>query len=349
MNYELIKPYIEKKLVSEQVHPENENIRIFNYTQSCQFEGAWDDITKQCRGLIMNVATGEVLARPFPKFFNYQEHVAKGWNIPAEEPQVYEKLDGSLGILYWLNDVPWIATRGSFKSDQAIWATEWFRKNIDHSKLNREWTYLFEIIYPENRIVVNYEYSGLVFISSRWTKGGDETGNPYPPFLQTGGEMKRAERYPFSSIESLLEIKKDNFEGFVLYYPTENLRVKIKLSEYVRLHKILTGLSEIGIWEALSEDKKLEITDVPDEFFQWMTKVQHQLMKKYAEIETVCKNDFTALNHAGRSRKEIALGFKECKHPGILFSILDGKDYRKAIWRMIRPKGASAFKKDIDL
>ena len=130
ITYEQIKPYIDKKLVGMGFHPENPDVRIFNYTQQCQFDKAWDDITKQCRGLILNVKTGEVLARPFPKFFNYGEHVEKGWPIPTETPEVYEKLDGSLGILYYLNGKPWIATRGSFTSDQAVWATNWWRKNV---------------------------------------------------------------------------------------------------------------------------------------------------------------------------------------------------------------------------
>jgi len=128
MKYDEIKPYIEKKLVSEQVHPEDPDIRIFNYTQTVQFSKAWDDVTRQCRGLILNVKTGEVLARPFPKFFNYGEHIQNAWTIPDEVPIISEKLDGSLGILYSLNGKSWIATRGSFMSDQAIWATEWWRK-----------------------------------------------------------------------------------------------------------------------------------------------------------------------------------------------------------------------------
>jgi len=75
MKYEELKPYIEKKLISEQIHPEDSNVRIFNYTQDCQFQKAWDDITMQCRGLIMNIQTDEIIARPFRKFFNYSEHI----------------------------------------------------------------------------------------------------------------------------------------------------------------------------------------------------------------------------------------------------------------------------------
>ena len=88
MDYEKIKPYIERKLVTEQVHPEDANVRIFNYSQSCQFGKEWDDVTRQCRGLILNVKTGEILARPFPKFFNHGEHIQNGWPIPNETPVI---------------------------------------------------------------------------------------------------------------------------------------------------------------------------------------------------------------------------------------------------------------------
>jgi len=66
MKREDILPYLENKLVSEQVHPENPDIRIYNYTQKCQFGKEWNDITRACRGLILNVATGEIFSASFP-------------------------------------------------------------------------------------------------------------------------------------------------------------------------------------------------------------------------------------------------------------------------------------------
>lgn len=340
--YEEIKPYIEKKLVAEQVHPENEDVRIFNYTQMCQFSGDWDEVTKQCRGLILNIKTGEVLARPFKKFFNYQEHIAKNWPIPEEEPIITEKLDGSLGIMYTLNGKTWIATRGSFMSDQAIWATKWWRENKGDDPYGNEVTHLFEIIYPENRIVVSYDFSGLVHLASIHTKTGRQVESIMP--------VKKAEKIDSKNVIDLLKQDDPNSEGFVVYYPKANTRVKIKFPEYVRLHRIVTGVSEIAIWEMLRDEKPIDelLEKVPDEFYKWVSETQFKLLKQYSEIFTRCKNDFERIAHAGRSRKEIALDFQECKHPGILFAMLDGKDYRVPIWRMIRPHGQKQFKVDID-
>lgn len=341
MKYEQIKPYIEEKLISEQLHPENENVRIFNYTQKCQFNQAWDDVTRQCRGLIMDVSTGEILARPFPKFFNYKEMLDKGMKIPDGEMVISEKLDGSLGILYTINGKPRIATRGSFTSDQAQWATEWWWNNIGEIPKENE-THLFEIIYPANRIVVAYDFSGLVHLSSRETDTGKEIDC-------TWSKIPKAKTYPNTDLEKLTELDEPNSEGFVVFFPEHNERLKIKFPEYVKLHKIMTGLSEIGIWEMLKEGKDVIeiIQDAPDEMHKWVKNVVASILEKFVDIERVA----TQWEEKAKdlpTRKEQAEIITQSPYPGIAFSMLDGKDYKQGIWRMVRPNGQSTFKVDID-
>jgi hypothetical protein len=357
IKYEDIKPYIEKKLVSEQAHPENGDVRIFNYTQHCQFEQTWDDITRQCRGLIMNVKTGEILARPFPKFFNYGEHVSKGWAIPTTKPKVYEKLDGSLGILYVLNGRPAIATRGSFTSDQAIWATHWYRANCTIVGQNvlppKDETFLFEIIYPENRIVVNYDFSGLVFLASIDIRTGKQIPRKMQGTLMN--MIRDAKEIPYTDMPTLEKMDEPNSEGFVLFYPEENVRMKIKFPEYVRLHRIITGVNEIALWEMLRDDKPFDelLEKVPDEFHQWVKNVVNKLVNEYNAIVGQCykdriKMDLTVGDDA--TRKEIALFIqKNCQYPSVMFAKLDNKPLGPIIWRMLRPSGAKVFKTDIDL
>lgn len=346
MNYKDIQPYIDKGLISEQVHPENPDVRIFNYTQRCQFEKAWDDVTKQCRGLIMNVVTGEVIARPFPKFFNYEEHVQNSWPIPEGTPVISEKLDGSLGILYNLNGKPWIATRGSFMSDQAQWATAWWRANIGDVILNDE-TNLFEIIYPENRIVVSYDFSGLVYLTTIKTSTGEQIDRPWAEPLRT------AKKIPFLTIEALKKLEQPNEEGFVIFFPKDNVRMKIKFAEYVRMHKIVTGISEIGIWEILRDGKTIKslIENVPDEFFQWVSKVATDLLDRYDKIADECEKVYESIKKLP-TRKEQAEAIKVANPPneGVVFALLDkqGKKASAQIWRMLRPSGKHTYKIDID-
>lgn len=350
--YEEILPYIEQKLVSEQKHLENEDVRIFNYTQKCQFAQEWNDTTRQCRGLIMNVKTGEILARPFPKFFNYGEHVSKGWAIPTSRPEIYEKLDGSLGILYALNGKEWIATRGSFTSDQALWATKWWRDNIPSGRIEGDATELFEIVYPENRIVVNYNYSGLVHLATIRISTGETLQRKWPE------PIRSAKRYQYDSISELEALDEPNSEGFVVFYPQENVRMKIKFPEYVRLHKIVTGVSEIGIWEHLKDGKDLSdlLEKVPDEFFKWVEDVQFNLYSAYRDIDLEATEHFARIKElmnsplvGGGARKEWAEQIQRMKHPGIGFAMLDSKPYEQMIWKMVRPSGSKVFKTDIDL
>ena len=131
MTLELIKELdkrVRTRLVSKVT---NKDLAIYCYTQKCVYEKAWDKYTKMSRGLIINLKTGEIVARPFTKFFNLNEtDETKLKNLPREEPEVTEKLDGSLGILYCDEGQYFITTKGTFYSEQGQWATEYFRKKF---------------------------------------------------------------------------------------------------------------------------------------------------------------------------------------------------------------------------
>lgn len=157
MNKELLKQMITEKLVSVQKHPKAD-LFIYNYSPRVQYERLWNEITLKTRGLILD-SEMNIIARPFGKFFNLEEHSES--DLPKLSFDVFDKMDGSLGILYWLNDVPYIATRGSFNSDQAIHGTEilYSKYKNTFNKLERDKTYLFEIIYPSKG---DLGYHGIV-------------------------------------------------------------------------------------------------------------------------------------------------------------------------------------------
>jgi hypothetical protein len=94
---ETLERYHEEGLLHKQTHP-TLDLTIWNYSPKVQYEKLWDDITMQCRGLITN-SRGEIVARPFKKFFNYEEHSPE--EIPNESFEVFEKMDGSLGIIFY--------------------------------------------------------------------------------------------------------------------------------------------------------------------------------------------------------------------------------------------------------
>lgn len=335
--------YIDTGLVDEKEHP-TLPLLIYNYTQECQFSRAWDKVTIMCRGLIVNKDTREIVARPFKKFFNYEEHMANGDILPNEVPTVYSKFDGSLGILYWFDNIPYIATRGSFSSAQALWATKYIQENVPEIfSLDRTCTFLFEIIYPENRIVVSYgDTRDLILLACIDIETGKTIPMPFNSF-----SWAAPQEVPTLAYLDLKKLNTPNAEGFVVHYPKADIRVKIKFEDYIRLHKIMTGLSQIGIWENLRDGKDPFAQDIPDEMFNWVNGIVTKLKAEFADIEFHAQLTTDSARRCS-TRREKAYLINFSKYPSISFAMLDGKDYKTPIWRMVRPKGAVTFKRDID-
>lgn len=113
--------------------------------------------------------------------------------------------------------------------------------------------------------------------------------------------------------------------------------MKIKFDEYKRLHKLLTGVSPRTVWEVLRSGDDLSgiVERVPDEFFQWVRATESELRSAFRAIEEHARSEMRPCC----SRKEFAEHFQRCKYPSVMFAMLDGKDYRDLIWRMVRPSG----------
>ena len=327
---------IEQGYVQMQKHPAAD-LFIYNYTAKAQYERVWNDVTLQCRGLILD-GNENVVARPFHKFFNLDE--MENQFIPDEPFEVYEKLDGSLGILYWHNNEAYIATRGSFTSVQAEKANAILKARYSSSvsNLDKSKTYLFEIIYRENRIVVDYgQMEDLILLAIVDTKTGREED-----LVEIGFPL--VHRYDgIDDLRILKSLEQSNKEGFVIKFKT-GLRYKVKFEEYVRIHRIVTRVSSVSVWEFLKEGKPLdELLDrVPDEFYDWVKRTRSELLKQYEAVEEKAKSEFMVLP----SRKENALYFQKCSYPSIMFNMLDQKDYSETIWKMIRPQFEKPFATD---
>jgi RNA ligase len=321
--------------ISVRQHP-TAPLRIYNYTAKAQYENVWNVATRTCRGLIAD-EQGEVVARPFSKFFNL-EQVAQ---LPNEPFEVYEKLDGSLGILYWIDDEPYIATRGSFESPQAQIATQ-LLQTYDPSGLDRRCTYLFEIIYPENRIVVDYgKRRELVLLAIIDTT----TGKEHP--VQDLGFPVATKHDGITDVDSLQTLEWDNREGVVVRF-AGGLRVKVKCSEYVRLHRLLTGVTEKMILEdylRTGADMTSLLERVPDEFNAWLQQTVQHFRAQYDAIEQAAKQIFAATT--ATTRKDCAAVFAQTPYSAILFRMLDQREYTQLIWKQISANPRT-FKVDND-
>lgn len=346
LNNDILNKLIDDGYVMVNNHP-SLPLRIYNYTRKTQFEKYWNEYTLLCRGLILDHDLN-VIARPFMKFFNYEEH--KPEEIPNTNFEVYEKVDGSLGIIFNYANEWHIATRGSFVSEQAIRAKSMLsRYNIDG--LDSEKTYLVEIIYPENRIVVDYfGEEKLVLLAVVDIKTGHDM--PYS-HMKYHTYMRKID-FPlikyYDGINDIFELSKrnnQNEEGYVLRYEN-GFRVKIKFENYCRLHAIITNLSTKDIWKYLRDGKDInELLDrTPDEFDDWVRNEMKSLTDRYLAIESEAKLIFSKIYVDGMSRKDFAMKALNENHSPILFKILENKPYDSIIWKMIEPKYSKAFFKE---
>lgn len=356
---ETLQELVADKLVSCKKHP-TEDLYIYNYTAECQYRSAWGPHTLAARGLILD-GDGNVVARPFQKFFNVEEHSRSDilWTKPHV---VHAKQDGSLGILYPCGAGYAIATRGSFESKQAIHGTTMLQRVIDETGFtpHPDYTYLFEIIYPDNRIVVNYgDREELVFLgavhketgSTAWTFDDmhDWPGSTAPLF-DTGNAKPKDYGHLFAE---------ENAEGFVLYFPHGNTRVKVKFEDYKRLHKLVFGLSTKSIWESLMKREELGdmLKRIPDEFNDWARKaiaelsearndIMNRALAHYKQVEREVRFKFGSPNKFRREFAELAN--KNREFAPLCFMFLDGDqnalwDYS---WKMVKPKQAVFFSEE---
>jgi RNA ligase len=206
---------------------------------------------------------------------------------------------------------------------------------------------LFEIIYPENRIVVDYKgEEKLVVLGAIHTETGNEVPDSSLFFLQESGFELVMTYKTWGETYDLLkeEISKDR-EGYVIRFKN-GFRMKIKGDEYKRLHKIITNISNRDIWEYLKDNKPMdEILDkVPDEFYNWVRETARDLTVRFENINKDYCEIYENLKSRNLDRKEFAIRAKQYRHSNILFNMLDGGEHTKNIWKIIYPNYSKPFK-----
>lgn len=378
-NVEELEVHISEGHVRRVIHPDGD-LALLNYSEKCTYEGAWSPVTRACRGFIYDIKTMEVIARPYEKFWNYGEEHAPDLDLDAPVV-VTDKADGSLGVIYRdPNGGYAVATRGSFTSEQAIWATDTLQQypyfnNHNDGLLRDGYTYLVEIIYPENRIVVNYkDMQALILLGAvEIATGSIESASD----LQWYGP--RIKEFSCATLREALEMEpRENAEGIVVRFQDGNM-TKIKQADYVQIHRLVFGLTARRVWEhagvhdlngiglspkqigiALQMDP-LEVQGVidaapegnwmdellmivPEEFAAWAIRTHDAIIANVDGWEQEVRDAMDRLvNEDGISpleRKDAALLIKEESKElqGALFALLDGKSIRAFAWRVVKPE-----------
>jgi RNA ligase len=337
---EAIEDQIQGGFLFRRDHP-SADLHIYNYTSRTQYENHWTPETEACRGLILD-SQGNVHGRPFSKFFNYNDPVVKV-ELPDEPFEVYDKLDGCLGISYFLNGHIHLATRGHFITPQAIHATEVVRQRYGDYPFDPVLTYLFEIIYPGSRIVLDYgDMDDVVLLGLIETATGRELPLPDPAEIPFPVVSRRPD---IQTVEQLLALDWTGQEGFVVRFAS-GMRFKIKFKEYAELHHRATRTNPHDIWEYLRDDKPLDalLDQMPDEFYAWVRKTEAELKAQFQRIETIARQE---LRTGFATRREAATYIGQCNYPAVTFKMLDGADYRPKIWRLLEPKNNQPFRLDL--
>lgn len=341
----MLQAHIDEGLITEVKHPAAD-LYIYNYTPKTQYARMWNQVTLMCRGLITD-GSGRVIAQPFPKFFNYEEYHGE---VPNSKYNITEKMDGSLGITYAHKGTVNLATRGSFTSEQAKVGDEMLQAYIKEHGLewyDERYTYLFEIIYPQNRIVVDYQGARrLVLLAVVNRNDGtelDPAATGYKDVVQT---------LPADTpLEDLFIKDEPNKEGFVVHW-ANGLRLKIKFKDYVRLHRLLTQVSSKSIWELLRTGKPIEelLENVPDEFYSWVRDQVDSMQAGHDEVIATAAAVYDRVNHM--ERKVLASAIKGMEAPvrAIVWALMDGKHdvVQKVAWQFVKPKYEQPFKKEVE-
>lgn len=348
IDWDVLNTYISNNLIVANKHPEYD-IWILNYSPKAQSKKFWDEYTISCRGLVIDI-DGNILARPFRKFKNYEEYQPSEIDT-EQEFEVFEKMDGSLIILFYYQPrMQWIiASRGSFISEQAIEAQKMILPTT-YDKLDTDNTYLFEILYPENRIVVNYgDRRELVLLACIESKSGNEMfyDDLYGYYSKYFTVVKRYKFKNFSELVKYIKTNRENEEGVVVKM-WNGFRFKMKFEEYCRLHGILTNVSNLTVWEHLMMNYNFdELLDrVPDEFYGWLKRTTNTLQSAFNDIERQALKEFVRIYHINEitDRRGFAMEALKSEYRSILFKLYDKRQYDEIIWKLVRPVYSKPFR-----
>lgn len=355
----LMAKHLQDRVITCRVRDEKNDpfgFRILNYTAKAQYDNIWDEVTRQCRGLIYDVRNLEVVARPFQKFFNYnterfpETHPA---NLPPYQPFITRKYDGSIGILYKHQGKWRVATRGSFHSEQAEWATKWLQSREELS-FPDGWTPLVEIVFSSNKIVVDYDFEGLVLIGMVNNETGSEIAPAGLKFIAEANGLRPVEYFD-RPVSGLLEENTANEEGYVLAYHVGDgvpLRCKIKFSDYCSLHRLLHQTSPLTIWEMLRAGKTLHddivpsVASSPEPFREWVRSTAARLFYEMNQMAAKAQAAYFNSPPCGTRKAFAEYAKTKGELTPLLFAIIDGKDITDMVWKMVRPVSAQPFKQE---
>lgn len=336
-NIDQVLPAIEGR--SDFIHVKKDGYSVIDYvyTDKDSFDCP---IRLECRGLKFHTATGDLIARPFEKFFNVGEK-EQPHEIDFTRPHyVMEKLDGSMVHPAIVGGEALYMTRmGHTDVAQACQSRHWLPGVRDI--LRAGFTPIFEWTAPDNRIVVRYDESRLTLLAVRDTfTGRYMSANAVYVHAQHLGIPAARLFDPVSDPKAFLDHAKglQDQEGFVIRFEGGKA-YKVKADDYVMQHRAKSDLD--------SEKKVLAIVleGRADDFGAMLDPWDAEELHSYQgavnrKIDRLAKEVLAISNaNAHLDRKALALGPAQTIDPrlkGALFATRDGKPVRDSVVQAVR-------------
>jgi hypothetical protein len=283
-------------------------------------------LVQEARGIILDSSDyWRPVARPFNKFFNMGEPLAA--ELDWTTARVVEKLDGSLCILYWHDDMWNVATSGSpdaggnvGKSTMSFanlfWQI-WHDSKYTFDPLKKTHTYMFELCAPENKVVVQHQDRKLVLIGCRETASGQEIQCGYEDWFSVARTFPLTNKEDvvssFSSFDGLQQ------EGYVVVDECFR-RLKIKHPRYVFFHQMLGSLTDKKLLDSVRSG---ETTELLTYFPEW-SKRAGELSEQYERLLTRCQDEYETIKSLA-SQKEFAAEALKTVCRSAMFTVRSGK------------------------
>jgi hypothetical protein len=242
-------------------------------------------IVKECRSLILDKHSWNVLSRTFDRFMNHHEDMNRD-SFDISKAVCFDKIDGSL-IPFWYNPYAGkhqFATRSMAFAEGNITfgGSETFNDLIPNAfgipelskefleSLPKDMTYVFEFVSPKTRIVTPYKEYALYFLSARNTGTGievwgDEWDTTYEMLKVGIPALRKPNMYRFGSLEEIIQAMKGlgpTDEGYVCAIQNSDgsiWRIKIKNPVYLAISKRRgNGLTHSSICELVWENDEGE-------------------------------------------------------------------------------------------
>jgi RNA ligase len=307
-----------------------------------EVENLYARLRRDCRGIIFDTATGDILRRPFHKFFNVnereetQDHV-----VDLSRPHaILEKLDGSMIAPFIVNgEMVWGTKMGA--TDVAKPVEEFVKNNPNYRQfaeyvIERGYTPIFEWCSRKQRIVLDYKEDQLILTAIRHNNRGE--------YLDRAGMINTADLFfipfvrsfaPRSNMKAFLEYVRDleDLEGFVVRFADGHM-LKLKCHWYLQIHKAKEAiLQDRNIVELILDEKLDDIkAHLPVEDRDRLSQFENQFNIAVSDAVFYLANDLSWIRENDIDRKTFALEYAKRHDPymrALIFKNFDELNHKK--------------------